>query len=225
MIFVVKSLRHRTSAVNLSANLLASTASKSLQARHSSVFCQVLPRVVCTSGREQGEQQCRRFASEAAASKPAKAEAASSTPQQELTFSTPKVKELYERMIKLQKDEVSAVGEVMMEILDVTVEPDEFYYYGIGNSGGGGGGKGEAAEAEAEEEVKKDKFDLKLVGFDAKSKIKVIKEVRSMTGLGLKEAKDLVESAPKVIQKDLKAENAEELMEKLKAVGAEVELV
>lgn len=68
-------------------------------------------------------------------------------------------------------------------------------------------------------------FDLKLLGFDAKAKIKVIKEVRSITGLGLKEAKDLVESAPKVIQKDLKQERADELKVQLEAAGAEVEIV
>jgi large subunit ribosomal protein L7/L12 len=68
-------------------------------------------------------------------------------------------------------------------------------------------------------------FDLKLVGFDAKAKIKVIKEVRAIAGLGLKEAKELVESAPKVIQKDLKQEKADELKAQLEAVGAEIELV
>jgi large subunit ribosomal protein L7/L12 len=53
----------------------------------------------------------------------------------------------------------------------------------------------------------------------------VIKEVRSMLGLGLKEAKELVESAPKILQKGLAAEKAEELKAKLSGVGAEVELV
>jgi large subunit ribosomal protein L7/L12 len=75
------------------------------------------------------------------------------------------------------------------------------------------------------EPVAKTIFDLKLVGFDAKAKIKVIKEVRSITGLGLKEAKELVESAPKVIQKDLKQERADELKALLETAGAEVEIV
>lgn len=81
-------------------------------------------------------------------------------------------------------------------------------------------GKEEAAE---EEEVAAT-VDLKLAGFDAKSKIKVIKEVRAIAGLGLKEAKELVESAPKTIMKALQPEEAEELKAKLEAVGAEVEL-
>eukprot|EP00980_Cylindrotheca_fusiformis_P003659 scaffold818_cov136-Cylindrotheca_fusiformis.AAC.25 len=90
-----------------------------------------------------------------------------------------------------------------------------------------GGGVAQAGGAEPVEEAQKEKtiFDLKLLGFDAKAKIKVIKEVRSIAGLGLKEAKELVESAPKVIQKDLKPEKAEELKAQLEAVGAQVEVV
>lgn len=93
--------------------------------------------------------------------------------------------------------------------------------------GGGGAVQGAAGAAGAAEEVAEEKtiFDLKLVGFDAKAKIKVIKEVRSIAGLGLKEAKELVEGAPKVVQKDLKQDKAEELKEKLEAVGAQVEIV
>lgn len=65
---------------------------------------------------------------------------------------------------------------------------------------------------------------MKLASFDAKSKIKVIKEVRAITGLGLKEAKELVEGAPSVLKKDMKKEEAEEIVNKLKEVGAVVEL-
>lgn len=91
----------------------------------------------------------------------------------------------------------------------------------------GGGAVSQAAGEGPAEEIQEEKtiFDLKLLGFDAKSKIKVIKEVRSIAGLGLKEAKELVESAPKVIQKDLKPDKAEELKAQLEAVGAEVEVV
>ena len=55
-------------------------------------------------------------------------------------------------------------------------------------------------------------------------KIDVIKEVRAITELGLKEAKDLVESAPKTLKEDVKKEEAEEIKKKLEAVGAKVEL-
>lgn len=67
--------------------------------------------------------------------------------------------------------------------------------------------------------------DIKLIGYDPKAKIKVIKEVRAIGGFGLKEAKELVESLPKVIQRDLKDDKAEELKAQLEAVGAQVELV
>eukprot|EP01034_Spumella_vulgaris_P042017 gene42017-52082_t len=78
-------------------------------------------------------------------------------------------------------------------------------------SGGGGGGGGAAAvEVAAPEPVKvKEHFDVKLTVVDAKSKIKIIKEVRAITGLGLKEAKELVEKAPCVIKEGLKPEEAE----------------
>jgi len=90
--------------------------------------------------------------------------------------------------------------------------------------GGGSGGSGGAAAEEAPPE-EKTAFDLKLTGYDKKAKIKVIKEVRAMSGLGLKEAKELVEGAPKVVKKEMKKEEAEELKAKLEAVGATVELV
>jgi large subunit ribosomal protein L7/L12 len=85
-----------------------------------------------------------------------------------------------------------------------------------------------AKSAAAEEEVEAGPalVDLKLTGFDAKAKIKVIKEVRAVVeGLGLKEAKELVEGAPKVIMKGIKPEQAEELKQRLEAVGAQVEVV
>ncbi|TDH65887.1 hypothetical protein CCR75_006277 [Bremia lactucae] len=88
---------------------------------------------------------------------------------------------------------------------------------------GGGAASGSAPVAE-EAKIEKTAFDLKLASFDAKSKIKVIKEVRAITGLGLKEAKELVEGAPSTLKKDVKKEEADALVEKLKAVGAVVEL-
>ena len=66
---------------------------------------------------------------------------------------------------------------------------------------------------------------MELTKFDDATKIKVIKEVRAMMGLGLKEAKELVESAPQWIGKELKKEEAEEIIEKLKTVGAECRMV
>jgi large subunit ribosomal protein L7/L12 len=96
-------------------------------------------------------------------------------------------------MAALPVEDVNLIGELLSEKLGIPI-PDF------------NAPPATAAVEQEEEEavVVEDKtlFDLKLVGFDAK--IKVIKEVRAIAGLGLKEAKELVEGAPKVIKKDLK---------------------
>lgn len=79
------------------------------------------------------------------------------------------------------------------------------------------GGGGEAAAEE------KDEFDVVLASIGEK-KINVIKEVRGVTGLGLKEAKDLVEAAPKAVKEGVGKDEANEIKEKLEAAGATVEL-
>ena len=79
-----------------------------------------------------------------------------------------------------------------------------------------------AAAAEAPKEEKTD-FVIFLSAFGDK-KINVIKEVRAITGLGLKEAKDLVEAAPKEVKKGVPKKEAEEARKKLEAAGAKVEL-
>ena len=80
---------------------------------------------------------------------------------------------------------------------------------------------GGAAPAEAVEE--KTEFDVILKSAGA-NKLNVIKAVRSITSLGLKEAKDLVEAAPKPIKEGVSKEEAEKVAEELKAAGAEVEI-
>ncbi len=81
-----------------------------------------------------------------------------------------------------------------------------------------------AAPAEAAAEVEeKTEFDVVLTGFGDK-KIGVIKEVRAITGLGLKEAKDLVEAAPKPIKEGVSKDEAEALKKQLEGAGASVEL-
>jgi large subunit ribosomal protein L7/L12 len=83
-------------------------------------------------------------------------------------------------------------------------------------AGGAGGAAAPAAEAQTEFTVV-----LKEAGAN---KIGVIKEVRAITGLGLKEAKDLVEGAPKNVKENVAKAEAEELKKKLEAAGAKVEL-
>ena len=80
------------------------------------------------------------------------------------------------------------------------------------------GGGGDAAAAE-----EKDEFDVVLAEAGDK-KINVIKEVRAVTGLGLKEAKDLVEGAPKPVKEGVPKDEAEEIKKKLEEAGAKVEL-
>ncbi len=77
--------------------------------------------------------------------------------------------------------------------------------------------------ASAVAEEVKDKFEVVLTSV-GENKINVIKEVRAITNLGLKEAKDLVESAPKTLKSDVAKADAEEIKKKLEAVGAKVEL-
>ncbi|WP_163971934.1 50S ribosomal protein L7/L12 [Oceanobacillus halotolerans] len=80
----------------------------------------------------------------------------------------------------------------------------------------GGAGDGDAAEEQTE-------FDVVLENAGA-SKIKVVKAVREITGLGLKDAKDLVDNAPKAIKEGIAKEEAEELKGKLEEAGATVEV-
>ena len=78
-----------------------------------------------------------------------------------------------------------------------------------------------AAAAPAEE---KTEFDVILAGFDAAAKIKVIKVVREITGLGLAEAKAVVEGTPKALKEGVSKDEAEELKKKLEESGAKVEI-
>ena len=80
------------------------------------------------------------------------------------------------------------------------------------------------AAAAAPAEAEKTEFDVVLTGFDAAAKIKVIKAVREITGLGLAEAKALVEAAPKAVKEGVSKDDAEALKAKLEEVGAKVEL-
>lgn len=77
--------------------------------------------------------------------------------------------------------------------------------------------------AAAEEEEEKTSFEVVLTGIGS-NKIAVIKEIRAITELGLKEAKDLVDAAPKTVKENVTKEEAEEIKKKIEATGASVEL-
>ncbi len=89
---------------------------------------------------------------------------------------------------------------------------------GVVMAGGGGGG------AAAEKPAEKTEFTVMLTAFDAAKKINVIKVVREITGLGLKEAKDLVEGAPKAVKENIAKDEAEKIKKQLEEGGAKVEL-
>jgi len=124
-----------------------------------------------------------------------------------------KVKKLGDEIVGLTLMEAKELGDYLR---------DE---YGIEPAAGGAiMVAGPAAQGPAEEKEEKTSFDVILKEFGEK-KIQVIKEVRALTGLGLKEAKDLVDNAPKPVKEGLSKDDAEAAQKQLEAVGAVVELV
>ncbi len=110
--------------------------------------------------------------------------------------------------------ELSSYAKALREKFGVTAAPIAVAA-GVVAAGGAAAG-----QAQAEEQTS---FDLILAVVGA-NKIQVIKEIRAVTNLGLKEAKELVESAPKPVKTAIKKEEAEEIKKKLEAVGATVQL-
>ena len=112
-------------------------------------------------------------------------------------------------------------SQTVLEVADLVKELEEKWGVSAAAPVAVAGAGGAAAPAEAAEE--KDEFDVMLKSAGA-NKIAAIKEVRAITGLGLKEAKDLVESAPKPVKEGCSKDEAEETKKKLEAAGAEAEL-
>ena len=112
-------------------------------------------------------------------------------------------------------------SQTVLEVADLVKELEEKWGVSAAVPVAVAGAGGAAAPAEAAEE--KDEFDVILKSAGA-NKIAAIKEVRAITGLGLKEAKDLVESAPKPVKEGCSKDEAEEIKKKLEAAGAEAEL-
>jgi ribosomal protein L7/L12 len=148
-------------------------------------------------------------------------------PPHVLPFEYPKAQALFEKITATLStvEQVRALQREMYTLLGRPLRDTEFYYDGFGSKRKSGSASGAAAGEAAPVAQVKTVFDVKLMGFDAAAKIKVIKEIRSIAGLGLKEAKDLVESAPCIISKGIKTEAAEEIKAKLVELGAQIELV
>ncbi len=122
-------------------------------------------------------------------------------------------------MADLQKivDDLSAL--TVLEAAELSKMLEEHWGVSAAAPAAAAAAAGPAAEAEEE----KDEFDVILTAAGDK-KINVIKEVRAITGLGLKEAKDLVEGAPKPVKEGISKGEAEELKKQLEGAGASVEL-
>jgi len=123
-----------------------------------------------------------------------------------------KVKKLGDEIVGLTLIEAKELGDYLKD--EYGIEPA---------AGGAVMVAGPAAQGPAEEKEEKTSFDVILKEFGEK-KIQVIKEVRALTGLGLKEAKDLVDNAPKPVKEGLSKDDAEAAKKQLEAVGAVVEL-
>lgn len=131
---------------------------------------------------------------------------------------TEKVQRLAEDISKLSLLEVSDLTTLLRRKLGL---PEGMGMMSMGMMPGMQMGGASVAPAAVEEaKAEKTAFDVKLEKFDAGSKIKIIKEVRTFTNLGLKEAKELVEKAPIVLKSGVGKEEAEQIVEKLKSVGA-----
>ncbi|KAK4564423.1 hypothetical protein RGQ29_006470 [Quercus rubra] len=119
--------------------------------------------------------------------------------------------------------EAAELGAIMMRKMGMK-EPPTVGVLKPGAAGLAGMAVKSSAAAKEEKKPEKTVFEIKLESYEASAKIKIIKEVRGFTDLGLKEAKDLVEKTPSVLKRGLSKEEGEQIIEKLKALGAKVVL-
>jgi large subunit ribosomal protein L7/L12 len=122
------------------------------------------------------------------------------------------LKKIAEELVNLTVKEVNELAEILKE--EYGIEPAAAAVAVAGPAAGGG--EGEAAEEQTE-------FDV-ILNSAGSSKLAVVKLVKELTGLGLKEAKELVDGAPKEIKEKVSKEEAEALKQQLTEAGAEVEL-
>ena len=123
------------------------------------------------------------------------------------------LKDFAEQLVNLTVKEVSELANILKD--EYGIEPAAAAAVAVAAGPAAGGGDAAAAE--------KTEFDVILTSAGA-SKLKVVKEVKTITGLGLKEAKELVDGAPGPIKEGVPKEEAESIKTALEAVGAEIEL-
>lgn len=123
------------------------------------------------------------------------------------------LKEFAEQLVNLSLKEVNELVNILKE--DHGIEPAAVAVAGPATGGGGGGGEEEAAA--------KTEFDVILKSAGG-AKLKVVKAVKELTGLGLKDAKAMVDEAPKPLKEGVAKDEAEALKTQLEELGAEVEI-
>jgi len=123
------------------------------------------------------------------------------------------LKEFAEQLVNLTVKEVNELADILKD--EYGIEPAAAAVAVAGPATGGADGEGGAEE--------KSEFDVVITAAGA-SKLKVVKLVKELTGLGLKEAKEIVDSAPKAVKEGVAKDEAEALKAQLEEVGAEVEL-
>ena len=122
------------------------------------------------------------------------------------------IKELAEQLVNLTVKEVNELADVLKE--EYGIEPAAAAAVAVAAPAGGGDGEGGAEKSE---------FDVVLIS-PGGAKLQIVKLVKELTGLGLKEAKEIVDSAPKAIKEGLAKDEAEGIKKQLEEAGAEVEL-
>ena len=123
------------------------------------------------------------------------------------------LKDFAEQLVSLSVKDVNELATILKD--EYGIEPAAAAAVAVAGSAGGG------ADADAGEE--KTEFDVILKAAGG-AKLKVVKTVKELTGLGLKEAKDIVDSAPKIVKEGVSKEEAEGIQKALEEAGAEVEL-
>lgn len=126
------------------------------------------------------------------------------------------IKEIGDKIAGLKVSEAVELGDYLKEVYKIEPAGGGVAVAAAPVAGVGGGGTAAPVE--------KTEFTVVLSGFDAAKKINVIKVVREITGLGLKEAKDLVEGAPKPVKENIAKADAEKIKKQLEDGGAKVEL-
>ncbi|KAI3455802.1 hypothetical protein Pfo_012465 [Paulownia fortunei] len=149
---------------------------------------------------------------------PADYDPANFDPTEHRSPPTERVWRLVDEISGLTLVEAAELSSIMMRRLGMKEKP----VVGVMKPGAAGVAMKTGATAKEEKKPEKTAFELKMESYDAASKLKVIKEIRSFTDFGLKEAKDLVEKMPAILKKGVSKEEAEKIIEKMKAVGANV---